>query len=223
MSLQSQHSLKFDLQRSEHHGSGGISSTPGDQRDTGSGFSIIKVIPDKDNLPEDEDGWKYRIHCFRQIGKGGFGVVYLGKKYYENRITKDKGYTTPEYAIKVLEYSNDKEKESQVKRVFDIENKVLVSLKKLNGAHNKEYNIVKAHHIIHDESANVGYIVTEYCSGGDLAHYLKSECSGERVTESEAKNIMVQVTKGKPKFVEFIYRKIGPTGVKGGFFCPPII
>ena len=202
MSLQSQHSWNMELQKNEHQGSGGISSTPGDQRDTGSGHSVIKVIPNND-LQGHENGWTYRIHCYRKIGRGGFGVVYLGKKYYENHITKEKGLTRTEYAVKVLEYS-DKD-ESQVKRVLDIESEVCESLKPLNEPQNKEYNIVKPQLIIDDPAAKVGYIVSEYCSGGDLAHYLKSQCPGERMSEGAARNIMIQVTKGKLTHIYTLY------------------
>ena len=54
----------------------------------------------------------------------------------------------------------------------------------------------------------MGYIVSEYCSGGDLAQYLKSQCVGERMPEEAAKNIMVQVTKGKLNNI-FIYTLYG--------------
>jgi serine/threonine protein kinase len=75
---------------------------------------------------------------------------------------------------------------------------VCESLKALNEPDNKEHNIVKPKQIIRYESyEKIGYILTEYCSGGDLAHYLKNECLGERMPEGKAKNIMAQVTKGK--------------------------
>ena len=94
MSLHSQPSWNTELQRSEHYGSGGISATPGDQRDTGSGPTIIKTIPDANKNPlstasaGSQQGWQFRIHCFYKIGRGGFGTVYLGKKYYERLSTE---------------------------------------------------------------------------------------------------------------------------------------
>ena len=99
------------------------------------------------------------------------------------------------YAIKELKHSTDKEKSSHVKRVLGIENEVCNALRALNEPENKEFNIVQPKQII--TCPSVGYIVTEYCSGGDLARYLKSECEGERLPEIETKDIMAQVTKGK--------------------------
>ena len=44
----------------------------------------------------------------------------------------------------------------------------------------------------------------EYCSGGDLARYLK-EFKEERVPETKSKTIMCQITKGKFHFIIIIH------------------
>ena len=110
----------MEFQISGNYGSGGISLTAGDQRDTGSGYSSIKVIPESGVLlQKDMYGvkWEYQIHCTHQIGKGGFGVVYLGYKTYKNQNT---GETVKKgsYAIKELKHSTDKEKSSQSARFY---------------------------------------------------------------------------------------------------------
>jgi serine/threonine protein kinase len=76
-----------------------------------------------------------------------------------------------------------------------MEKEVNQYLKKLNEPSNKEHHIVKPLSIIENESPICTYIVTEYCSGGDLARYVKS-VPGERVEESKAKDIIRQVSTG---------------------------
>ena len=51
MSSYSHSSRSLELQGSGNYGLAGISSTPGDQRDTGSGHSYIKIIPDPAKSP----------------------------------------------------------------------------------------------------------------------------------------------------------------------------
>ena len=223
MSHYSHQSRNFEFQRSENNGSRGISSTPGDQRDTGSGFSCPfkccnKIIPatSKDDVGQ---MWDVQLHCVKCIGKGGFGSVYLAHKYYTNiHNNAEKGWKTiqtktgedrEKYAIKELKYSSEFE-HCQVKKVLTIESAVCNELKILNDPQNRHENIVKPLNIIDWEKSKVGYIVMEYCSGGDLARYMK-ECDGERVSEIEAISIMSQVTKGMVKtFVVYnsTYRKI---------------
>ena len=213
MSHYSHPSRNYEFQKSEYNGSRGISSTPGDQRDTGSGFmcpfkccleSIITRKRDNEN-----SDWEFQIHFKQCIGKGGFGSVYRAQKYFKNidnpngpngqgwHRSKDKNNTEiiDNYAVKELKYSNQSEF-CQVKKVLDIESAVCEKLKILNDPHNRHDNIVKPLQILYYPKRNIGYIVMEYCSGGDLARYLK-ECNGERVVETEARTIMYQITKGK--------------------------
>ena len=209
MSHYSHPSRNYEFQRSENNGSRGISSTPGDQRDTGSGYMCLCncclgliETEEKDN---EKSVWDVQIHFKQCIGKGGFGSVYRAQKYYTNKATSKKGWHTSKdknnmeiidnYAVKELKYSNQSEF-CQVKKVLDIESAVCEKLKILNDPHNRHENIVKPLQILTFPERNIGYIVMEYCSGGDLARYLK-ECNGERVVETEARTIMYQITKGK--------------------------
>ena len=189
-----------------NHGASGISSTPGDQRDTGSGYSCLKEIPDCTRSPfprVDASGttWDFRFRCSHIIGKGGFATVYLGERWYYgtdgNEWTDGPRREKKKYAIKELKYSSDREKTYKIKRVLYTENQVCDELRRLNEPHNTEINIVKPLSVITDDKYQVGYIITEYCSGGDLEQYLKHQCQGERVKEIQARNIMLQVTKGK--------------------------
>ena len=207
MSHYSHQSRNFEFQRSENNGSRGISSTPGDQRDTGSGlmcpFKCCLKIVESTTRDVNQTLWDVQIHCKEQIGKGGFGSVYRAQKHYQHN--EEKGWKTiqdstgkemiEDYAIKELRYSNDVQY-CQVKKVLTIENKVCDKLKILNDPHNRHENIVKPLNIISNEKSKVGYIVMEYCSGGDLARYLK-DCKQERVSEAKARTIMSQITKGK--------------------------
>ena len=210
MSHYSHQSRNFEFQRSENNGSRGISSTPGDQRDTGSGYlcpfkCCLKIIKSTTH-DVNQTLWDVQIHCKEQIGKGGFGSVYRAQKHLVNRHNnEEKGWKTTQdstgkeiiidYAIKELRYSNDVQF-CQVKKVLTVESKVCDKLKILNDPHNRHENIVKPLSIIRNDISKVGYIVMEYCVGGDLAHYLK-DCKEERVSEAKARTIMSQITKGK--------------------------
>ena len=210
MSHYSHLSKNYEFQRSGNNGSRGISSTPGDQRDTGSGFSCpekccTKIIP---STSKDDAGgsWDVQLHCVELIGSGGFASVYLAHKYFiNNNNTAERGWKTiqnktgddikEKYAIKELIYS-DERKHWQVKKVLEIESAVCSELKVLNDPQNRHENIVKPLNIIDIEKYKVGYIVMEYCAGGDLKRYM-DKCDGERVSEAEARTIMAQVTKGR--------------------------
>ena len=213
MSHYSHPSRNYEFQRSENNGSRGISSTPGDQRDTGSGYMCqfnccLEVIREKARDYEKTE-WDMQIHLQQCIGKGGFGSVYRAQKYYINKndpkgpngqgwhrsIDKNNTEIIDNYAVKELRYSNQSEL-CQVKKVLGIESAVCEKLKILNDPHNRHENIVKPLQILNYPERNIGYIVMEYCSGGDLARYLK-ECNGERVVETEARTIMYQITKGE--------------------------
>ena len=177
----------------QSYGAGGISSTAGDQRDTASGFGRNEIGP-YTRRDDQNTVWHFKYIDLKVIGKGAFGVVYEGYRYYIEPRTGSDG----KYAIKELRTSTNEFENNQKRHVIAMEKEVNQYLKKLNEPSNKEHHIVKPLSIIENESPICTYIVTEYCSGGDLARYLKS-VPGERVEESKAKDIIRQVSTGKPK------------------------
>lgn len=107
----------------------------------------------------------------KMIGKGAFGKVYLGKHIL----------TGQQVAIKSIDKQYMKDEHSK-KKVFQ---EVLI-LKKCN-----HKNIIKLLEVF--ENQKYLFIVQEYASDGDLLSYVKER---GKLTESEAKNIFLQIVQG---------------------------
>ena len=174
----------------QSYAAGGISSTAGDRRDTGSEFGRNEIGP-YTRRDDQNTAWHFKYVDLKVIGKGGFGVVYEGYRHYNEPRTGSDG----KYAIKELRASTNGFESNQKIHVIAIEKEANQYIKKLNEPSNKEHHIVKPLSIIENELPICTYIATEYCSGGDLARYLNS-IPGEKIEESKAKDIIRQVSTG---------------------------
>ncbi|CAD8046548.1 unnamed protein product [Paramecium primaurelia] len=124
---------------------------------------LSKHIPDK------------RIHNYAFstqaiIGRGSYGVVYIGRNI-------DSGQTVAIKAIAFQQYSSDNQ--ALLQKEIDI-------MKDLDCP-----NIVRLIDVI--TTANNCYIISELCTGGDLKEYMKK--SGP-IEESAAAKILIQILRG---------------------------
>ena len=109
----------------------------------------------------------YRIQS--EIGKGGFGAVYLAEQETVGR----------QVAIKVIlpEYANDPE----FQRQFEIEARLVATL--------EHPHVIPLYDYWQDESG--AYLVMRYVSGGTLEEFLRRE---EALSWEQVQRIMLQVT-----------------------------
>ena len=103
----------------------------------------------------------------KRIGKGAFSSVYLGKSPKNELV-----------AIKKIEIDNIKKITSRIRAEIEI-------CKKL-----KHPNILETYDVIYDTSGGNIYIITEYCSKGDLSQFLKSRALKEKYVQHFMKQIV---------------------------------
>ncbi|CAK62140.1 unnamed protein product (macronuclear) [Paramecium tetraurelia] len=126
---------------------------------------LSKHVPDK------------RIHNYAFstqaiIGRGSYGVVYIGRNI-------DSGQTVAIKAIAFQQYSADNQ--ALLQKEIDI-------MKDLDCP-----NIVRLIDVI--TTANNCYIISELCTGGDLKEYMKRSVIGP-IEESAATKILIQILRG---------------------------
>lgn len=108
-------------------------------------------------------------HLMKLLGKGSFGEVYLA--------TNKQGKT---FALKEIKSKTDS------KSLLRVRNEISI-LKAV-----KHPNVIELHEVIQDSSSRI-FLVTEYCSGGDLLQYLKRK---KTLKELEVQKVAHQVAKG---------------------------
>ena len=103
----------------------------------------------------------------KRIGKGAFSSVYLGRSPNNELV-----------AIKKIEIDNIKKITSRIRAEIEI-------CKKL-----KHPNILETYDVIYDTSGGNIYIVTEYCSKGDLSQFLKNRALKEKYVQHFMKQVI---------------------------------
>ncbi|CAD8050508.1 unnamed protein product [Paramecium sonneborni] len=138
------------------------------------------------NYPPDKRISSYIFSLKAIIGKGSYGIVYLGKHEATQKLV----------AIKVIDRRNFD---------FDIQNQEIAIMKQLNHP-----NIVKLVDFI--ISVNNLYIITEYCDGTDLKTYLQENSP---LSEETALKIIKSIIKGLKYIIEsnIIHRDIKPANI----------
>lgn len=106
-----------------------------------------------------------KYHFEKELGKGGFGRVFLAKEKVSNRLV----------AIKQL---NNQDKEEQEKIVYEIQ-----VVAKFNHP-----NIVTYHHHFYQD--DLLYLVMEYCSGGSL----RDAITNKKTTTTEILNWITELS-----------------------------
>ena len=122
------------------------------------------------NILLDDKGHCYEIKDY--LGRGGFGVVY--------KASDGNGV----FAIKELDSSQmNHHLKERVRQEIDVHTRL------------EHPSIVKLVHAFEPPFENRIYIVLEYCSGGDLAKFLRLR-QGRPVSEVEARTMVLQVAEG---------------------------
>lgn len=93
----------------------------------------------------------------KRIGKGAFSSVYLGKDKYNNNV-----------AVKKMEIDNVKKISDRIKGEIEICEKL------------DHKNVISTFDVIYDNPNGCIYIISEYCSKGDLSQFLKSRSMKEK-------------------------------------------
>ncbi|MBX7185696.1 MAG: protein kinase [Vicinamibacteria bacterium] len=139
-------------------------------------------------------GGEYRIGRYRvraRLGKGGMGVVYLGR---DEALDRD-------VAIKTLRLEGSPDDESRGR--FEIEAKAAARL--------QHPNIVTVFEL--SEDRGLPYIAMEFLGGEDLEHLLRS---GEKLSTTERLDIVIQTLRG----LDFahnhriVHRDIKPSNIR---------
>lgn len=110
--------------------------------------------------------WTFYYENLSEIGRGGFGTVYVAdRRYVEPR----SGTDGRKYAIKVLRMPSkeDAENRALIERRIRLEMQVHERLK----GGKDDPHVVAPISLMRDGDLHL--IVTEYCPGGDLAKFLR--------------------------------------------------
>jgi len=152
------------------------------------------VTPGSSAAYKPRSGGEYRIGRYRvraRLGKGGMGVVYLGR---DEALDRD-------VAIKTLRLEGSPDDESRGR--FEIEAKAAARL--------QHPNIVTVFEL--SEDRGLPYIAMELLGGEDLEHLLRS---GEKLSTTERLDIVIQTLRG----LDFahnhriVHRDIKPSNIR---------
>ncbi|CAD8133930.1 unnamed protein product [Paramecium pentaurelia] len=138
------------------------------------------------NYPPDKRISSYIFSLKAIIGKGSYGIVYLGKHETTQKLV----------AIKVIDRRSVD---------FDIQSQEIAIMKQLNHP-----NIVQLIDFV--ISVNNLYIITEYCNGTDLKTYLQENSP---LSEESALKIIKSIIRGLKCIIQnnFIHRDIKPANI----------
>ncbi len=152
------------------------------------------MTPASSAAPKPGTGGEYRIGRYRvraRLGKGGMGVVYLGR---DEALDRD-------VAIKTLRLEGSPDDDSRGR--FEIEAKAAARL--------QHPNIVTVFEL--SEDRGLPYIAMELLGGDDLEHLLRS---GEKLSTTERLDIVIQTLRG----LDFahnhriVHRDIKPSNIR---------
>ena len=124
----------------------------------------------------------------KRIGKGAFSSVYSGKDKFDNDV-----------AIKKIEIDSIKKIGERIRK----EIKICQTL--------DHVNVIKTHDVIYDKNGGNIYIITEYCSKGDLSQFLK----GRAMKEKYALYFMKQIRNGLKYLIDnkIFHRDLKPHNI----------
>lgn len=124
----------------------------------------------------------------KRIGKGAFSSVYAGKDKYDNNV-----------AIKKIEIDSIKKNGERIRK----EIKICQTL--------DHVNVIKTYDVIYDKNGGNIYIITEFCSKGDLSQFLK----GRAMKEKYALYFMKQIRSGLKYLIEnkIFHRDLKPHNI----------
>ena len=144
--------------------------------------------------PSAKSGGEYRIGRYRvraRLGKGGMGVVYLGR---DEALDRD-------VAIKTLRSGGSSDDESRGR--FEIEAKAAARL--------QHPNIVTVFEL--GEDRGLPYIAMELLGGDDLETLLRS---GEKLSQTERLDVVIQTLRGLDfaHSHQIVHRDIKPSNIR---------
>lgn len=124
----------------------------------------------------------------KRIGKGAFSSVYSGKDKFDNDV-----------AIKKIEIDSIKKIGERIRK----EIKICQTL--------DHVNVIKTHDVIYDKNGGNIYIITEFCSKGDLSQFLK----GRAMKEKYALYFMKQIRNGLKYLIDnkIFHRDLKPHNI----------
>ncbi|CAD8074619.1 unnamed protein product [Paramecium primaurelia] len=140
--------------------------------------------------PPDKKIQNYQFSFKAKLGKGAYGTVYAGRNIIDNKIVAlkivDKKILQTDYASQLIA--------SEIEIMKLIEDK----------------NIVRLIDVL--QSVNNTYIITEFCSGGDLREYLKKR---KQIPENDAINVLKDLLHGIKALLKIgiIHRDIKPANI----------
>ena len=135
------------------------------------------------------------FHAFRVLGRGAFGAVRAVRKFDTQRM----------FAMKVMSKGQIKQKQ-EFKMVINERNSL--ALTEQNSPGNPKARVLTLKYAFKD-SKNV-YLVTQYCSGGDLGYHLRNV--NGKFDEARARHYVAEVVLGLEVLhkVSLIYRDLKP-------------
>ncbi|CAD8068731.1 unnamed protein product [Paramecium sonneborni] len=141
----------------------------------------------------------YQIDMTQSLGKGTFGVVYLGKEIKSQEIV----------AVKVINLKGNEKQLDSIAKLCQNEYQIMQRL--------QHSNLVKLYQF--QRTQNNMYFMMEYCEGGTLDSYIARKCPHKNqlkfLAESEARIILSQIVNGYKAMYDqnIVHRDLKPSNI----------